>query len=59
MPLYHWYVKLVPIASTLKLADVPAHVITAAGCVIIAASVLFVTEATELISLLQLLLTTT
>ena len=59
MPLYHWYVKLVPIASTLKLADVPAHVVTSAGWVIIDTAVLLVTAATELVTVLQPLLTTT
>ena len=59
VPLNHWYVKLVPVASTLKLADVPAHVVTVAGCVTITASVLFVTDANELVTMLQSFFTTT
>ena len=59
MPLYHWYVKFVPIAATLKLAEVPVHVITATGCVLIAVVTLEEIVATALVTVLQLLLTTT
>ena len=47
-----------PVALTLKLADVPAHVVTDAGCVTIAVATLFVTAATALVILVQALLTT-
>ena len=48
-----------PVALTLKLADVPTHVVTDAGCVLITVAVLLVIAATALVALLQLLLTTT
>jgi hypothetical protein len=47
-PLYHWYVRLVPVAATLKLADSPRHIVVlATGCVVIAVFVLTVTIASD------------
>ena len=42
-PLNHWYVRLSPIATTVKSAGNPAQTLVLAGCVVITTTFLIVT----------------